>query len=274
MSRLTLEKTMKTSFVDIGDTSSDAPFHEYNERIGRLAENGRLSEQDIRELIASGRDVSETIDQVASTALSEVLIEEGDRLFLPGYTAVIADEDGELLGVQEKPNDIPKLKSYGPSLMWAMRKIGHERYATSRTGCSASERSGYVAVSKALTGKPFEDVPYGERHHIGGASIEVKNADERSSTRVHAGVSGVVATPEFREWAYADQRTRRIADEAGRHLRTWLDGFYGNMFAGSLDSTLGALILEEVDGYDTKGLFTETALMSIARRHAGGINVH
>lgn len=46
------------------------------------------------------------------------------------------------------------------------------------------------------------------------------------------------------------------------------------MFAGSLDSTLAAFILEGVIGYDTKGLFTETALTSIARRHADGINIH
>ena len=218
---------MQTSFVDIGDTSSDVPFHEYDERIGQLAEADRLRAEDIRELIEQSRDVSGSIDQTAQAALSETI--SGDLedlpLYLPGYTAVVADSEGDILGVQEKPNDIPKLKEYGPSLMWAMRKIGHERYASSRTGDTGSERLGYTAVSAALTGKALEDVPYGDRHHIGGASIALENADSRSFTRLYAGVSGVVATPYFREWVYADSRTRQIHDEAGHHFSTWLDGF-------------------------------------------------
>lgn len=275
MSKLTLEKIMRTSFVDIGDTSSDVPFHEYNERIGHLAEADRLRGEDIRGLIEPNRDISGSIDQVAQTALSGTVsgYPEDSPLYLPGYTAVVADSEGDILGVQEKPNDIPKLQEYGPSLMWAMRKIGHERYATSRTGDTGSERLGYTVVSAALTGKVLGDVPYGDRHHVGGSSIALENADLRSFIRLHTGVSGVVATPYFREWVYADARTRLIHDEAGHHFNTWLDGFRGNMFAGSLDSTLGAFVLADVAGHNVTD-FTETAIEAIVRRHADGINVH
>jgi hypothetical protein len=177
--------------------------------------------------------------------------------------------------VQEDPNVIPKLQSYGPSLMWAMRKLGHERYATTRTGSTASELLGYSAVNMALNGSHITNISYGNRHHIGGASSWLEQDDLRSNSRLHAGVSGVVATDTFRNHlATVDDRIRQIASEALLNNQEYLDDFTGNMFAGSLDSTLGAFILEEVAGYDTKGLFTETALMSIARRHASGINVH
>lgn len=183
VSRLTLEKTMQTSFVAIGDRSSDKAFHDFNRRIGLLAESGKLRQEDVRELISTDRDVSTVIEGVAKAALSEGLHDESEGFYLPGYTAVVADESGELLGAQEKPNDIEKLKSYGPSLMWAMRKIGHERYAASRTSDTGSERRGYVVVSTALTGKPLEAVPYGDRHHVGGASVRIENGDIRSSSR-------------------------------------------------------------------------------------------
>lgn len=277
MARLTLEKVMQKSFIDIGDTSSDVAFHEFNESIGKLAEANTLREEDIRELIDPDLDMSDVIDKTAQLALSETItIDTAEvSLYLPGYTAVVVDSRGRILGVKEDPNVIPKLQSYGPSLMWAMRKLGHERYSTTRTGSTASELLGYSAVNVVLNGSHITNISYGNRHHIGGASSWLERDDLRSNTRLHAGVSGVVATDTFRNHlATVDDRIRSIASEALLNNQEYLDDFTGNMFAGSLDSTLGAFILEEVAGYDTKGLFTETALMSIARRHADGINVH
>jgi hypothetical protein len=278
--RLTLEQTMQTSFADIRDPSSDKAFHDYNRRIAYLAENGRLQEEDFRELIAPDQDVSAAIGDVADTALSERF--SGQQLYLPGYSAVVVEENGSIIGVQEKPNDIAKLSSYGPGLMWAMRKIGEERLAAKRTASSASIMPGYAVVGQVLRGKELAEMPYGDRHHVGGATEQLFLHPLSSSMRqfehilVHAGVSGVVARPEFQQMAQTNPQTRQIYEQANSHFDTWLDGFDGNMFAGSLDSTLGAFMLSEVVGNPIEGTlaFTKQALRSIVSRHQDGVNVH
>lgn len=94
------------------------------------------------------------------------------------------------------------------------------------------------------------------------------------------GVSGVLHKPDFRKLARQNSVVR-AAELAARKTNA-LAGSEGNLFAGSLDSSLGARIVLGL--YDNEVLniaegvgslsFAEMAVEDIAKRHAIGINVH
>ncbi len=281
MSKLTLEKTMKTSFLEMNDpeaAASKKAFQDYNHRIRLLGETARLEEAAIRELIDPSRDVSDAICSLAGVALSDE--RRGKLLYHPGVSSVIVGETGNIMGVYESPNDIPVLTAYGPGLMWALLKVGQERYACCRARSSAAEEEGYKVITEALHGQDMATVPYGQRPHIGGATAQKSLHPESTSLRkyetvgLHAGVSGVVGTEQLWWLAAFDKELQLAATEAVQ--RGYLDGFRGNLFAGSLDSTLGAVMLQSIiDGTTLQpGQYTDLAVQSIKRRVKMGINVH
>jgi hypothetical protein len=262
-----LENIMKTSFVKIEDTSTDAPLHDYLGQIGELAKAGDLQAADVRAAIDPVIDWSRQIEMIADEAV-------GSKFFKPGYSTVVADEQGHLLGVVNKGNNIPKLLEYGPPLQWAMSKIGHERFATTRRAGSANNMPGYKKVSNVLKDRPLSEIPYGERHHIGGATLLAREGLRILSSETYAGTTGVIGTEKFRTFAAdKDAAIRTIIDEAEADREVTLDNFDGNLFAGSLDSTLSASILSRLNGVYTP-VYSRQAIKDIISRYDQGVNVH
>ncbi len=286
MTKLNLEKVMSTSFAEMADPdvrSSRKALLDYNRRIKLLGQTGRLGIEDISELIGGighTPDVSAAIKKTASEALAET--HEGAALYQPGCSAVVVSEGygGTILGAYENLNPDPTLASYGPGLMWAMLKVGQERYATKQAQSSGSVMPGYATVTEALTGKDMLATPHEERHHIGGSSDlrslypECRNSSMRyyEDEVIMAGVSGVLATERFHHLARSMPELEGAVEQAD--TTDVLGGFEGNMFAGSLDSTLATFILVQVVDPRFIGRYTDLALSSIATRHAAGINVH
>lgn len=291
MPKITLERTLETSYRDLGGyhtpiEDAAAAFKDYNRRIKLLGVSGRLQIEDLVELIPEDEgaryNVTEKVRSVADKALAEKN-EKGDELYWPGSSTVIVTGSGRVIAAYDNPNDIPYLNAAGPGLMWALLKVGQERYAAGRTkGVSGGGwMPGYQAVSDALTMKPMAHIPYGQRHHIGGASTKRSLYPGSDSMRVletedlHAGVSGVVATGALRQRALdIGFELRTIIDQAEKY--DVLDGFAGNLLAGSLDSTLGSLMLVAAcdDVPRDPRTFTEFALDAAIHRHKDGINVH
>ncbi len=262
-----LENIMKTSFVKIGDTTTDAPLHDYLGRISELAKAGDLQAADVRAAVNPTADRWRHIKMVADEAV-------GSKFFEPGYSTVVADEQGRILGVVDKGNDIPKLLEYGPPLQWAMSKIGHERFAATHRAGSANSMPGYKKVSDALKGRPLSEIPYGERHHIGGATLLAREGLRLLSSETYAGTTGVIGTHPFKEFAASKEPAiRTIIDEAEADRDVTLDNFDGNLFAGSLDSTLSANILGRLNGTYAP-VYSRQAIHDIISRHDHGINVH
>jgi hypothetical protein len=278
MAKLTLEKTMNTSFIEMRDSSdikgSIKAFQDYNRRIKLLGANGRLD-------MDSTNDISGIITKTARQLLSEK-DDDGQKLYLPGHSAVVVEADGTIVGARSVANDIPYLNRCGDGLMWALLKVGQESFAYAHAHSSASLEAGYRAVSGALTGLPFDVIPFADRQHIGGSTVLKSLYPNSESMRklevvpVFAGVSGVVATPAFRDLAVAKSpEVLPIMHEAYSEPEI-LDGFEGNMFAGSIDSTLASFILTSVIASipDGERPFTNHAVASILTRHAAGINIH
>lgn len=281
MPRITLERTLKTSFVDMSYAQKEAPikaFRDYNRRVRLLGETGRLGVEDLLELIDSGQeDRSATMVDVAALALAER--SDGVQLFEPGSSAVMVAGGGRLIGAYDNPNPDPTLQSYGPGLMWALLKIGQERYAATTVCSSANLAEGYGSVNQALTGKLLEEVAYSERQHIGGSAAPRYLNPGSTSMRaleyelLFCGVSGILARNEFRSLATEFPYLRHIASEA--HSSGATAGFDGNLYAGSLDSTMASRMLGAVVGDQIcETSFTERALGDIQSRHLSGINVH
>lgn len=285
MARITLEKTLGTSFNEMHDPSLEASkkaFRDYNRRIKLLGQTGRLRSEDVAELINPriSNGESQKMEKAADEALSET-DRRSRRLYMPGFSAVMIQECGYVLGVVEKPNDVPELNSYGPGLMWALLKVGQEKFASVVAKSSGSLGQGYRAVSDALTGKVLEDIPYADRHHIGGSSISRSLYPDSISMRkfetekIHVGVSGVIGTPALRAYATMESsQSMAIVQEAERTGA--LAGFAGNLLAGSIDSTLGSVMLlaacdEQLSG---RNPYTNLLFESVVSRRDAGINVH
>lgn len=284
MEKITLEKVLGASLVEVRDYSSVGiikPFEEYNRRIRTLGEAGRLSFEEVRSVMDEGLiDHSSIIDLTVNTDL----VYSGG-LFLPGASAVIANDKGSVVGVYDNLNDDPTLKSYGPGLMWALLKVGQEAFA-SGIGSFGNTQPGYNWVRRGLEDVDEQgellDTPYEKRHHIGGASVRTserldlpgRGRDRLAKATLYCGVSGVLATEQFREGCRADYRLKDIEIEARNSGA--LGGFEGNLYAGSLDSTLANRILAKVVGADEhqEEPFSQQAKIDILSRSVAGINVH
>lgn len=283
MARLTLEKTFKTSFVEMGDpdpSASKKAFKDFNRRIKHLGSTRGLSEGDFRELMGSwtGQDRSLLMAEIGVGSLEEK-DEAGFNLFLPGFSALVVSETGLVEGVYDQPNQDPTLSSFGPGLMWAALKVGQEKFTASRLSASSVTGAGYAEASEALTGEPeLRNIQLADRHHIGGNSMLHYLNPQSSSMRalearvVMAGVSGVLYAPAFIYKVCEDPEVLRIAQE-GR-VSGALDGFEGNLFAGSLDSTLAGRILVGLYDIPQEDSFADRAISDIKNRHAQGINPH
>lgn len=281
MAKLTLEKTFRTSFTEMGDpdpSASRKAFKDFNRRVKHLGSTRGLSEADFHELMTSGSDRSQQVWEIGKEALGEK--DEADfDLFMPGFSALVVSETGLVEGVYDRPNQDPVLSSFGPGLMWAALKIGQEKFSASRLRASSVTGAGYRAVSEVLTGESdLQKIPPGDRHHIGGNSMLHYLNPHSSSMRaletrvVMAGVSGVLYAPAFIYKVGEDPYTLRIAQE-GRASGA-LDGFEGNLFAGSLDSTLAGRILMGIYGAPQEESFIDRALSDVRNRNAQGINPH
>lgn len=283
MARLTLEKTFRTSFVEMGDpepSASKKAFLDFNRRIKHLGSARGLSESDFRELMGSwsGQDRSPLMARIGEEALEEK-DEAGFNLFLPGFSALVVSETGLVEGVYDQPNQDPTLSSFGPGLMWAALKVGQEKFAASRLSASSVTGEGYAEVSRALTGEPdLRNIPLAERHHIGGNSMLHYLNPQSSSMRaletrvVMAGVSGVLYAPAFIYRICEDPDALRIAQE-GRASGA-LDSFEGNLFAGSLDSTLAGRVLVGLYDIPQEDSFADRAISDVKNRHLQGVNPH
>lgn len=280
MSKLTLEQTFSESFRQISNPEhAQEGFVAFNRRMRYLGkkDDGRISEGAFRELIRDGRDRSEELAEIGRVALA------GDGLFESGFSGIVM-VGGYIDAVHDDPNPDPTLTSYGPGLMWASLKLAQERLSGTMDRASSVTEVGYRAVNQALTGKSLEDVPYPDRHHIGGSSLDYYIDPERHSLRgfelliVEAGISGVLAKPKFHSLVSGDPQLTRLANEA--HETGALGGFAGNLFAGSVDSSLATHILLNTYGKKSYSLeeinrsFGERVVNDIIRRHGNGINVH
>jgi hypothetical protein len=286
---ITLERTLETSFVAIGEAEQlddrFRAFREYNGRINYLDQQGRLTLDAVRDLTEEWGSENYHIDYMAGRVLGEK--HEGQALYNPGYSAVIVDEYGKVKGAGEDPRQFPEVLKYGSGLKFALLKVGQEKLAVEATGWSTVNIGSYEVVNQALTGKPLDEVPYGGRHHIGGAAALDFVGPKRDRLRLFAGVSGVVATEAFFDMARNYPNGLReylvaIMDEAQADPAI-LGGFKGNMFAGELDSGLGSFMLHIATGYDPythpsgRGVvnhFTPMIVHGIVRAHEDGINVH
>lgn len=281
MPKLTLEKTFETSFRDIAYEDREgslAAFNDYNRRIKLLGERGRLGINAFQDLIHPERDRSDQVAEIGTKALQEKS-EQGDGLFELGFSAIVTTGD-YIDAVYDNPNPDPVLNSYGPGLMWAALKIGQERFAKANARSSSTVAEGYRVVNEALTGKPtIKSVPFASRHHIGGNGIAYSAYPESSSMRIleeissHAGVSGVLYRPAFLALALKYEGISGLVDEA--HETDALDGFEGNLFAGSIDSTLaGRILLGLYQPQVAQPAFIDSAVSDILARRERGINIH
>lgn len=283
MPRLTLEKTFRTSFVEMADpnpSASTKAFKDFNRRIKHLGSSKGLTATDFRGLMGSweGVDISQQVEEIGREALGEK-DEAGFVYFLPGFSALVVSETGLVEGVYDRPNQDPTLSSYGPGLMWAALKIGQEKFAASRIRASSVIGEGYREVSEALTGESdLQKVELAKRHHIGGNSMLHYLNPQSSSMRalenrvVMAGVSGVLHAPAFTYRVCEDPDLIEIAREA--RINGALGGFEGNLFAGSLDSTLAGRILTGIYDEPQLDTFTNRAISDVKNRYAQGINPH
>lgn len=281
MPKLTLEKTFETSFKDIayeGREGSLAAFKDYNRRIKLLGEGGRLGIDAFRELVHPERDRSDQLAEIGIKALQE-RSGQGDELFELGFSAIVTTGD-YIDAVYDNPNPNPVLNSYGPGLMWAALKIGQERFAKANARSSSTTMEGYRVVNEALTGKPsIRSVPFASRHHIGGNGVAYSAYPQSSSMRrleemsSHAGVSGVLYKPAFLATALKCDGIPELVDEA--HETDALDGFEGNLFAGSIDSTLaGRILLGLYHPQVSQPAFVDSVVNDILARREIGVNIH
>ena len=279
MAKLTLEKTFSDSFRAVSNPEhATEGFKAFNRRMRFLGkrDDGRISAGSFRELIR-GYDKSEQVAEIGRAALAQ------SDLFLPGFSGIVM-VGGFIEAVHDDPNPDPTLASYGPGLMWASLKLAQERLAITMAGAAGATREGYEVANSALTQKSLEDVPYGDRHHIGGNGLDFYiHPDALGLRRLEkaiaiAGISGVLPKPNFHSLVLGDPNLTKLASEA--HETGALGGFIGNLFAGSIDSTLAAHILLQVYGagtYNPESInvpLGERVVEDISRRHKAGINVH
>jgi hypothetical protein len=281
VAKLTLETTFSDSFRAISSpehATAIEGFKAFNRRMRFLGRqnDGRISLNSFRELIR-GYDKSEEVADVGRAALAQ------SDLFLPGFSGIVMVGDF-IDAVHDDPNPDPTLKSYGPGLMWASLKLAQERLATTVASATGATKEGYEAVNSALAQKPLEDIAYKDRHHIGGNGLDFYIHPDAPSLRrcekaiAIAGISGVLPKPNFHSLVLGDPNLTKLASEA--HETGVLGGFTGNLFAGSVDSSLAAHILLQLYGtksYTTKEInrpFEERVVNDILRRHDAGINVH
>ncbi len=281
MAKLTLETTFNDSFRAISNPENATAiegFEAFKRRMRFLGkkDDGRISLNSFRELIRRD-DKSERVAEVGRTALAQ------SGLFQPGFSAIVMVGDF-IDAVHDDPNPDPTLNSYGPGLMWASLKLAQERLAATMVNAGSTTTEGYGAVNNALTGERLEDVPFADRHHIGGMGLDFRidpgapGARAFESAIAIAGVSGVLPKPDFHSLILGNPDLTNLAYEA--HMTNALGGFTGNLFAGSVDSTLATHILLQIYGpgsYTSKALntpFEKRVVDDILRRRKAGINVH
>ena len=284
MTKLSLERVMETTFIELGQTDgsgevnyeSDASkaLRAYNKQIGLLARTGRLSAEIASDLIEPSfsrvGQIQAAADEILKTtfmywppgARRSGMRPDVMRLFEPGISAVLADNEGRILDVYDNPNDNPVLKSYGTGFEY--KKIAQERFAQAHTGSQACWE-GYGAVVKALTGQELDQVPYGERVHIGGASTPDQ----------YLGVSGVLLTSRGLARLEKLPEIAQLAQEA--RTFNYHDGFEGNLFAGSVDSSIANEILEVIRYDRSVNKYVSQAWLTGAieiRAEMTDVNVH
>lgn len=288
MSKINLEKIMNSQFLDL-DEGKPNNLKAYQDSLKILAESNMLTFEQVTDLVTPSvglpAEVSDRIEVVAHLALDnekggllDPVSKEG--IFLPGYSAVVVTESGDIVGVQSKPNQIPKLESYGPGLMWALMKAGHERFARVY-GVESTSKEGYELVGRVLNdGSKPSDLPLAQRQHIGGAGRIGANFMQPT---LYAGVSGVVLRDPGLMRQLPEEDIATILDEAYADREGILDDFDQNLFAGSLDSSLATEILDGIyhpeivqaanNGSDHQR-FAYRALRDVIKRRNDGINVH
>lgn len=293
MSRLTIERVLETSYLDMGSTNHKEAVKAlkgYSRQIKLLGENACRLEP-LKEMIDPVECAQPKIEAAVVDALGVTYVHwpAGARragmrpdtapVFRPGCSAVVLRDTGKVCGVYDTPNNDPRLWAYGSGLMWAMLHVGREKFTISQAGSSACIPEGYQLISRALFGNEVYGLPLGEKHHIGSSTRQISMYPHSTSMRrfetlpFHAGVSGVLLTAGGLEHLLKDSKLRIIADEA--RATNAHDGFDGNIFAGSIDSSLGSYILASMD--ETAGHldnFSTYATQAIKERHAHGINVH
>lgn len=284
MSELSFGAVMSGIYPEIAHSDNPEAYIEYRAKLKELDAKDLLTEGHVSELV----DGNSPIQDRLSGAVDEVLasgiciehkpIHTEGRSFEPGASVIIAESDGSVHGVYYRPVQEETLLSYGNGLLWAAMKLGDESYALATQGASAANisnpfrRLGYNAVCNALTGMDLQDIPFKDRPHLGGATLDFRNRLDHGNQRplLHAGVSGVLMTAEALHAVTHMDRTLNLMYEHAKAENAH-DGFEGNIFAGSVDGIIGSLILSRVTNtYTSPGVDLNITI----GQFSNGVNVH
>ncbi|HSH55894.1 MAG TPA: hypothetical protein VK983_03645 [Candidatus Limnocylindrales bacterium] len=280
MSKLSFEKVMADTYPAIATPAGEEAYKAYRSQIKWLDAHERLNASNIMELVDEDSSVQQSLGAAAETVLSGGLrigqnpIRVEGRSFEPGVSIIIAESDGSVHGAYHQPTQNETLLSYGNGLLWAAVKLGDESYAYAHGASTADpqDNSGYNAVCRALAGKDLQDIPFKDRVHLGGSTMDLtKQSDpDIQGPLLHAGVSGVLLTDQaLQAVLHEDDALKLIHQHAQAEQAD--DGFSGNIFAGSIDSTIGHLVLGQVT--DTSTSSGVDMAVTIAQ-FSNGVNVH
>lgn len=253
MTVLSFGEVMVETYPAIAGPEGEEAYLEYRTKIRELDNLERLTEGDVQELVA-GSVIKDRLPAAVEKTLAGTIslgptaIKVDGRTFEPGASAIIAESGGKIRGVHHQPNDDETLSSYGNGLLWAAMKLGDESYAYANGTSTADmvDTTGYRAVCKVLTGKQFKDVPFKDRPHLGGATLDLtkRPGHGNQGPLLHAGVSGVLlTTPAL--YAMLNHESLKLLYRHAQ-FEGADENFVGNIFAGSIDSSIGSLILQEV----------------------------
>jgi hypothetical protein len=280
VSELNLETVMKDVFPAIAGQETGMEEYKANRTMLRwLDTKGRFTPAHVREYVGDFSVMQKRLPSIVQRALGQKLTLNGNeikiyhRAFLPGVSVMVADSHGNVLAAHDRPNDNEQLAAYGNGLMWAAFKLGDEAYAYGKGYTGATTEGGYAEVSKVLLDKEFQELPFKDRHHLGGATRDNRFTERglrKDGQLVYAGVSGVLLEPFALGMIQAsDRELRNIATHARRENAH--EGFEGNIFAGSIDSAVAGQILDELV-HDSP--LSAIELAQIKDQFAVGINPH
>lgn len=280
MSKLSFGEVMLETYPAIASQDGQDAFLEYRAKIKELDAKDRLTESHVLELVDEDSLVQKRLGGAVEEALGSGIrigqtpLRIEGRSFKPGASVIVSESGGKVRGIYHRPNQDEILLSYGNGLLWAAMKLGDESYAFAHGASTADplDNRGYNAVCKALTGKDLQDVPFKDRPHLGGASLDLRKRPGHGNQGplLHAGVSGVLLT---------NQALRAVINEdSALKLMHWHaqaeqadDGFAGNIFAGSIDSKIGNLVLS----YVTNTWHTRDVDLDVTvAQFSNGVNVH
>lgn len=272
---LLLENILADTFPAIASPEvGDDALRSYTAQLKALDNLGRLTESHARDAIQYESAIDLRLGEVVREALDQPLrigrqtIHAAGTAFQPGASVVVIDRHGNMSGVHHQPNQNPQLETYGNQLLWAALQAGRARHGTGKPLAKA-----YSDVSVALFDKQPKDIPFKNRHHLGGAMLDGRISPKghlaKDGELMYSGVSGVLLAEGVRYITAHDSTLEVIAAHARAEEAD--EGFEGNIFIGSIDREIAGFVLGKLMHHPVEAGID---LMPIKEQFAAGINPH